>query len=112
MMSGSSPGNGSSQVCICVKGCQTCALSSAARRMMADDARPSPKTSSTLQWVEDGILVVKLEQLGSWNDMRTDVARLQPEIAKARALILDARQQPPLQAGIEDVGDELGELLP
>src|SRR5438132_11493687 len=32
MITGSSPGSGSSQVCICVNGCQTCARSSAVRR--------------------------------------------------------------------------------
>src|SRR2546426_9085763 len=32
MITGSSPGSGSSHVCIWVKGCQTCALSRAARR--------------------------------------------------------------------------------
>src|SRR5437870_1781186 len=68
---------------------------------MIDEGRPSPKASSGMQWAEDGILAVKIEQLGTWSDIRPDIARLQPEIAKARALILDCRQQPPIQAGVE-----------
>jgi C-terminal processing protease CtpA/Prc len=82
-----------------------------ATHMEEAGASPAPAAPSW-RWVEKDVLAIHLEPLASWSDMREQVARLQPEIAKARGVIVEALQQPPLQEGKEDVGDELEMLLP
>lgn len=84
--------------------------------MVADppeSAAPKPAAASAWKWQGEpgGILSVKLERLAGLPEMKAEVAKLQPEAARARALVVDLRAQPPIREGVEDVGDELAELL-
>jgi C-terminal processing protease CtpA/Prc len=78
---------------------------------MIADFPPSPKKASTWTWGKNEVLSVKLGQAAGPTELRLELDRLKPEVARAKALVLDARGQPPARAGVEDASDELDELL-
>jgi C-terminal processing protease CtpA/Prc len=75
-------------------------------------ATASASGASGWEWVEKGVLSVRLSRLAGFDELEREVAALENESARAKGIILDVRAQPPWRVGFEDVGDELDALAP
>jgi len=77
----------------------------------AGSSKPAAASSWTWQGDPGGVLTVRLERVPGYPEMRSELGLLMPEAARARALVIDLRGQPPMREDAENVGEELGAIL-
>jgi C-terminal processing protease CtpA/Prc len=82
-------------------------------------AAPASATTSTApgaaaqeEHLPGGVLSLRLVRLAGFMEAQQEVDRLRPALQAAKGVLLDLRRQPPVVAGVEDVGDELELLAP
>jgi hypothetical protein len=80
----------------------------------APSAPPAPASAGAagaiIEQLPGNVWSVQLVQHPSFDAAEAEAAKLAPQLASAKAVVLDLRDQPPVVLGVEDVGDEL-ELL-